>query len=273
MTNSQLLDHACTLRDQGKFREARDAFLAAAKNTDNILEKAGILLNAVTTLREPNELELARKQLDTVRELLSDIKMSSLGPSDQDELIRLTVGVEVEEAEIWSDQGQVEGAVKKMTKILQDYEPQLRQGRLIAVSDYVQMRRAFLWAEMGWFEKAKPRLEELESRQHGNPTFLFYLGRCYMVTKEFLKAQQRFERAISLGLVPPFDFQARCSLGMALYELGEYSKAKVELELGIQTATPRYIKEAKIWKWLEYTCLSLGLRDEAEHYRKLSEPS
>jgi tetratricopeptide (TPR) repeat protein len=273
MINSQLLDHACALRDQGKFREAYDEFLLAANDTDSILEKAGILLNAVTALRQPDELELARKGLDTVRELLAVLSRSGvLSPSDQDELIRLTVGAEVEDAEIRSDEGQLDDAIKKMTKILEDYEPRLKERRLIEVSDYVQVRRAFLWAEMGLFEKAKPRLEELGSRQYQNPTFLFYLGRCYMVTKEFPKAQQKFERAISLGLRPPFDFQAHCSLGMALYELGEFAKAKLELERGAQTATPRYIKEAKIWKWLEYTCISLGLKEEAERYGRLARP-
>jgi tetratricopeptide (TPR) repeat protein len=273
MTNSQLLDHACALRDQGKLREAYEEFVLAAKNTDNILEQAGILLNAADALRESGEYELAKKRLDSVRELLSALDQGKLSPSDHDELIRLNVGVEVEMAQIWSDEGQLEEAIKKMTKILEEYEPQLTQPRLLEVSDYVQMRRAYLWTDMGLFEKAKPRLEEMESRNQQNSVFLFYLGHCCVVTREFAKARQKLERAISLGLPPHFDFQTHCSLGMALYELREFAEAKLELERGVQMATPRYIKEAKIWKWLEYTCLSLGLKDEAERYGQLARPS
>ncbi len=93
------------------------------------------------------------------------------------------------------------------------------------------------------------------------------------MTKDFARARQKLERAISIGLKPQLDFQAHCSLGMALYELGEYAQAKLEFEHGVRAATPRYIKEAKIWKWLEYTCISLGLKEEAGHYASLSRPS
>ncbi len=272
MINSQLLDHACALRDQGKFGEAYDEFLRAANHTDSILEKAGILLNAVTTLTQSGKYELARKHLDTVRGLLSDRKMGSLGPSEQNEFIGITVSVEVEEAEILTSEGRFEEAIKKFTDTLKQYEQQLKERGLFEISDDVQMRRAFLWADMGSFEKAKPSLEELEYRQSENPLFLFYLGHCYVVTKDSSRARQKLEKAISIGMKPQLAFQAHCSLGMALYELGEYSKAKEEFERGIQTAPPRYIAEAKIWKWLQYTCLSLGLNDEAEHYRRLSEP-
>jgi len=34
------------------------------------------------------------------------------------------------------------------------------------------------------------------------------------------------------------------------------------------TAPAGYMKEAGIWRWLEYTCVGLGLRAEAERYRE-----
>jgi tetratricopeptide (TPR) repeat protein len=273
MTNSKLLDHACALRDQGKLREAYDAFVIAAQNTDNTLEQVGLLLNAADPLRESGEYKLAKKQLDSVRELLSVSRTGSLSPSDHNELFGLRVGAEVELAEIWADEGQVEAAIKMMTEILEKHESELKQRNLLDSLDHVHLRRAYLWADMGACEKAKPRLEGMESRQHQNPVFLFYLGDCCVATKEFSKARQKLEKAISLGLPPHYDFQAHCSLGMALYELGEFAGAKLELERGVQTATPRYIKKAKIWKWLECTCISLGLKDDAVRYAQLARPS
>jgi len=69
--NPRLLDHACDLREQGKFRQAYEEFLRAANNTDSILEKAGILLNAVTNLTQIGDFETGRIQLDKAKELLS----------------------------------------------------------------------------------------------------------------------------------------------------------------------------------------------------------
>ncbi len=142
------------------------------------MEKTGILLNAVTTLTQSGECELARKQLDLVRGLLTETKMGSLGPSDPNELLGLIVGVEVEEAEICTSEGRFEEAIKKFTTILEQYVRPLKERGLFQISDDVQMRRAFLWADIGSFEKAKSTLEELESRQCQNPFFLFYLGVC-----------------------------------------------------------------------------------------------
>ena len=67
MTNSQLLDHAVALRSEGKFQEAYDIFLAVANNTGAVLEKAGILLNAVTNLTQLHNFQSACTQLASVR--------------------------------------------------------------------------------------------------------------------------------------------------------------------------------------------------------------
>jgi tetratricopeptide (TPR) repeat protein len=273
ITNSQLLDHACDLREQGKFREAYEEFLRAASNTDNILEKAGILLNAVTNLTQSADFETARNQLDKVRELLSLLNPINLNTFDQDEFLQVTVGIEIERSEILTAEGKLEEAIQQFTKTLEEYEPLLKERRLFDALDDVQKRRAYLWADLGSFEKAKKRLDEMESRQGDNSIFLFYLGHCCVTTKEFRRAQQLLEKAISLGPPPNIAFQAHCSLGMAFYELGEYKNAKLELERGVQTATPRYIKEANIWKWLEYTCVSLGLKADAERYGQLARPA
>jgi tetratricopeptide (TPR) repeat protein len=265
----QPLDHACALRGQGKFREAHDAFLAAAKNTDNILEKAGILLNASTTLTAAREYGLSRQQLDEVRELLLIAKQGTLSPSDRDELLGLLVGLELEEAEISSAEGKVSEALERMAKALKKYQPELRTGPRLEIYDDLQARRAYLFADVGSFERALPILTELESRQCENPTFLFYLGHCLLVDKQLERARDNLAKAISLGPSPQIEFQAHCSLGMAHYELRDYSKAKSELELGVKTATPEYIKQAQIWKWLEYSCRGLGLIDEANKYETL----
>jgi Tfp pilus assembly protein PilF len=82
ITNSRLLDNACDLREQGKFREAYEEFLRAANNTDSVLEKAGILLNAVTNLTQTGDFETGRTRLDNIRKLLSPLNPLNLNTFD-----------------------------------------------------------------------------------------------------------------------------------------------------------------------------------------------
>jgi hypothetical protein len=53
----------------------------------------------------------------------------------------------------------------------------------------------------------------------------------------------------------------------------DYSRAKVELERCAQTADLPYIRQSKVWKWLELTCRHLGQKEEADHYAQLARPS
>jgi hypothetical protein len=83
----------------------------------------------------------------------------------------------------------------------------------------------------------------------------------------------KLERALDLAPRPRIAFQAHGTLGMVFYETGDYQRAKQELEVSARLAAPDYIKHAKIWKWLEYTCINLGLKDEARRYGQLARPS
>jgi hypothetical protein len=96
MTDSQLLDKACALREEGKFGEAYGLFVLAANQTGNPLEKAGILLNATTNLTQSDEQERSRNQLKQIRELLGSMNPSEFSKDEQDEFVRVTVGIEIE---------------------------------------------------------------------------------------------------------------------------------------------------------------------------------
>jgi hypothetical protein len=77
MTDSQSLDKACALREEGNFREAYALFMFAANLTENLLERAGILLNAATNLTQSDEQERSRNQLKQIRELLGSMNPSA----------------------------------------------------------------------------------------------------------------------------------------------------------------------------------------------------
>lgn len=147
---------------------------------------------------------------------------------------------------------------------------ELAQPDLRDIRETIQGERAFLLADLGRFAEAIPILETLEPSQHENSSLLFYLGYCYAMIGDYHRARPKLEAALKVG-VPPFMLSAaHSSLGFAYYMAGEYSRAKLELEIGARTASAEYLKQGRIWQWLEATCKALGLEGEAERYAKLA---
>jgi tetratricopeptide (TPR) repeat protein len=261
------------MREEGNFREEYGLFMLAANRTVNLLERAGILLNAATNLTQSDEQERSRNQLKQIRELLGSMNPSGFSKAEQDEFVRVTVGIEIEEAEVLVTEGQIEAAIERLAATLARFEDEIQEPSRIEIYDEIQTRRAYFLTDLGRFEKAIPVLEVAKSRRNDDTIFLFYLGHCYFRAKRWGEAQQKLERALALRPRPRIAFQAHGSLGMVFYETGDYQRAKEELEASAKLAAPDYIKQAHIWKWLEYTCMSLGLKEEAQRYGQLARPS
>ena len=273
MTDSQSLDRACALRDEGNFHEAYRLFMLAANRTENLLDRAGILLNAATSLTQSNEQERARNQLKQIRELLGSMNRSGFSKDEQDEFVRVAVGIEIEEAEVLETEGKTEAAIEQLAATLTRFEDEIQEPSRTEIYDEIQTRRAYFLTDLGQFEKAIPILEEAKSRRNDDTIFLFYLGHCYLSAKRWNEARQKLERALALRPRPRIAFQTHGALGMVFYETGDYQRAKEELEASAKLAAPDHIKQAHIWNWLEYTCLSLGLEEEAKRYGQLARPS
>jgi tetratricopeptide (TPR) repeat protein len=273
MTDVQALDRAYALREEGNFQEAYVLFTLTANQTDNLLRKAGILLNAATTLTQSDEQERSRNQLNQIRELLRTMNASAFSADEQDEFVGVTVGVEIEEAEILVTEGKIEAAIEKLGATLERFKDEIKEPRRIEIYDDIQSRRAYFLTDLDLWENAIPILEAIEKRRNDDTIFLFYLGHCYFRAKRWDDAQQKLERALALGPRPRIAFQAHGSLGMVFYETGDYQRAKQELETSAKLAAPDYIKQAHLWKWLEHTCISLGLNEEARRYAQLARPS
>jgi tetratricopeptide (TPR) repeat protein len=198
---------------------------------------------------------------------------SEFRKAEQDEFVRVTVGIEIEEAGVLVTEGKIEAAIERLAAALARFKDEIQEPTRIEIYDEIQTRRAYFLADLDQFEKAIPILEEAKHRRNDDTIFLFYLGHCYFKAKRLGEAQQKLERALTLGPRPRIAFQAHGSLGMVLYETGDYRRAKDELETSAKLAAPDYIKHAQIWKWLEYTCMSLGLKEEARRYGQLARPS
>jgi tetratricopeptide (TPR) repeat protein len=272
MTDSQLLDRAYALREECKWEEAYSLFMLAANQAASPLVKARNLLNAATTLTQSDKQERSRNQLREIHEMLAAMNPSELSRDEQDEFLRVAAGIEIEEAEVRLTEGRIEAAVEQLEATLARFKDEIKEPNRIEIYDEIQTRRAYCLVDLGQFEKAIPILEESKYRRNDDTIFLFYLGHCYCRAERYAEAQLKLQRALSLGPRRGIAFQAHGTLGMVFYETGDYPRAKQELETCASLAAPDYIKHVRLWKWLEYTCRALGLKEEAQRYGQLARP-
>jgi tetratricopeptide (TPR) repeat protein len=164
-----------------------------------------------------------------------------------------------------------EEALAALSAILKKYRSHIHDESVHTLYNTTRTRYAFLLADLGRYQEARPILESLSEPK--TPQNLFYLGYSYLEKPTYIDAERLLSEALELGLPTHLDYRAHCALGMACYELGDYERARIELERGAEKADAVYLKRAEIWKWLEYTCLSLGLKEDAERYARMGRPS
>lgn len=221
---------ACELRDEGKLREAFDEFLGVAAGIDDPIDKAGVLLNAVTTLNVAGEYEEARRHLSAARLLVPSLAESLVEGQYDDRLFKLQASLDFEDAEIFSFEGRLEIALAKFDSILEKYGQRLQQLQFRETYEMVQSRRGFLRVDLGRWREALPVLEEAESFEGRKSEIYFYLGHCYVSNGEYGRAVEKFVKAQRIGLPQNLEFPAHCSLGIAYYALKDYAQARVEFE-------------------------------------------
>jgi len=273
MENSDLLRTAYALRDKGEYKKALDIFVGIADQQENPLERAGMLLNIVNTLPNSGQLELAKTQLESVRSLLS----SSLARDSDHPYPRyhryLTILADLEDARICEAEGKFNDAINKIDRLRTDYKVDLLKTQFQGLYWAIERERGFALAHIGSTEAALRILEQVDRADPHDRFTLYYLASCYSYAERYAEARAKIEESIALGLPPDWAGRAHFRLGAACYQLQDYKQAKVELEAAVKTAAPQFIRHEEIWRWLQYTCISLGLKDEAEHYAKLARPS
>jgi hypothetical protein len=87
--------------------------------------KAGMLLNVVSTLKDFGQLELARKQLDAIRSLLSSTSVDSPVPLKEQDPRARVIGVELEGARILGAEGKLPEAIERLNDVLAKYKTDL----------------------------------------------------------------------------------------------------------------------------------------------------
>jgi tetratricopeptide (TPR) repeat protein len=264
--------NACRLRDEGRLIEACSEFVQIAESTGDPLDKAGVLLHVAHTLVTSGEYEGATAKLSAVRALMEDYPLPT--PDGDERFVALELFLDFEEANLFWLRGEdPKGALKRFEAALRKYTPPLKEPRSRDFCEGLQIRCAFVLADIGRWKEALPILEGITSPQEYEEGVAFYLGHCYVEADDYHRAEEKLTEALKLGLPSHLEYRAHCELGRTYYYLENYSIAKEEFEKGAQKADPSYLKQSQIWKWLEITCRALGLPAEAEQYARMAKPS
>lgn len=259
---------ACQLREDGKLREAIDEFYRIAEDTEDPVDKAGVLLNVATTLQALGQYDQAREQLSTARSIVAPLDDSNI-----ERLLQLKVGLAFEEADILSYEGNLEKALAQFDLLLKNYDKELKEPELRKTYEMIQARRGFILADLGRCKEALPILEEAKSFEGRKAEISFYLGHCYVASRDYSKGAEKLLEALRIGLYERLAYRAHCELGIVHFRLKDYAQAKLEFEKCAETADKEYMQQAQIWKWLENTSRVLGFKDEADRYSRLTTPS
>jgi tetratricopeptide (TPR) repeat protein len=149
----------------------------------------------------------------------------------------------------------------------------LQQAQFQELHWAIERERGFVLAHMGSTEAALRILEQVDVAGPHDRFTLYYLATCYSLVGRYADARAKIEESIALGLPPDWTGRAHFWLGVACYRLEVYQQAKIALEIAVKTSSPEFIRHQEIWRWLKCTCISLGLKDEAERYAMLARPS
>ena len=259
------------MREENKFSEAYEEFLKIAETTEDRIDKAGALLYAGMTLKLLERYEDARCQFIAARTAAAEYLSPNLSVDER--VGHLELYLDFEDADLCWKQGDNEEALTRFSNFLKKYAERMREPEFRPIYESVQARRAFILADLNRWKEAMPILEAARSFTEYKEGIAFYLGHCYLAAHDYTRSEESLVEALRLGLPHTLDYRAHCELGIAYYYLQEYVKARLEFEIAAKKADPSYTQQSQIWKWLETTCLKLGLEADARTYASHSRPS
>lgn len=274
--------NACRLREDRNFAQAYNEFIWLAESSVDPLDKAGALLHAANTLEMSGKTEAAATELSAARALIEQYRPARSQGDEKFAAVELFL--DYEDANLaWLRGENLQATISRFEAVTKKHSLESASNKdsrkpknLYSRNFYesIQIRRAFILADLGRWEVALPILEEIKSPQEYEEGVAYYLGHCYLAAHDYIRAEQKLTEALRLGNLPTsLQYRAHCELGMTYYNLRDYTKARVRFLEGAQLADSAFIKEWEIWRWLELTCRALGLRTEAEQYARMANPS
>jgi tetratricopeptide (TPR) repeat protein len=176
--------HGCQLRDEGKLTEAYNEFSHLAENTADPFDKAGALLYAANTLELSGQVEAATAKIRAVRSLIEEHR-TPMSVRDE-KFAALELFLDYEDANLlWRRGENPEAALNRFDATLKKHKLDAanKKDSLAPIDRHsrdsyesIQIRRAFILADLGRWNEALPILEGIESPQEFREGVAFYLG-------------------------------------------------------------------------------------------------
>ncbi len=254
--------------ETGKCVEAVRKLHDLAEGAVDPWAKAVLLYCQVVFLAQMGDAAQARSHFNELERAV-DFLLPQVVPDTSDDTppANLAVGIRYAELKTLLAERNQAQALQVLEDLISRYPKQL-SGPASGVFHDIDLQHAFLLADAGRWEEAKPFLERACPPEEWKSVLCYYRGHCYCQFREYERAKQQLMEALHLGLNGHWEGRAHYILGIVEYYLAEMNAAKEQFELCVKTADPRYLGASRIWEWLEATSRALGQHEDAERYRK-----
>lgn len=156
MDEKRLL-YACELVAEGKYPEAYNEFIELAESTPDPIERAWPLIYAANTLQTMGQEEAATAQLSAARALIEKHRPSDSATNEM--FAAAESFCDFEDANlIWLRGGSLEAALSRFEAALKKHKLALKDPRARGLYEAIQIRRAFILADLGRWKEALPTL-------------------------------------------------------------------------------------------------------------------
>ena len=152
------LVRACELVDQERYVEAYDEFMRLAECTADPLERVWPLLYAANTLQTLGREDAATCQLDMVRKLIERHRPPNSAMDEKFAAAETFLDF-IDANVLWLRGGSEEAALARFDGVLQKHRQALRDPRAHGLCEGIQIRRAFMLADLGRWKEAMAILE------------------------------------------------------------------------------------------------------------------
>jgi len=257
---AEIFARANELEDAGRLEEAVEQYRILAATLEEVEDKVTVILAQIGCLNILGRTKEARSLLPLAAQLL---------PAESENHPHL----EFAKAGVLAAEGKRKHALKILDRLVSDKEGLLKATNGLDLYQHIQMRRVFLLIELRRDKDARPILEEVLTFRAENVSVHFYAGLCYFGLRDSGLAKKHYEEALSKGLPPLWEWQARVHLGPIYYADEALAKAKLEYEraeaLGAEIGASAK-DQRNVYLWLAKICRELGQEKEAAKYEVLS---
>lgn len=253
------LEKAVALRDSGRVQEAIRKFDELARSTEDLKEKASLLVNQARCYRLLKQFAEARRQLSFARRVAPETQLLAY--------------VEFEEAVLHWHEGERSEALDVLDNLVSDERQLLMQTEHRELYEQVQSSRGMMLTELSRYGEATPLLEEsraFDSRVVEKEAVLRDLGLCYLESGDHRRAKAIFEECLRERSQGASATMAHYYLGTIFFEESAFAKAQLEFEACLPGTEEARIPTGHIYAYLARTARHLGMKREAERYQKLA---